>query len=48
MLSDAVIDMCDEDGSVLASPTKLRENYNLLKPDFSLIRIQGLDAKKRD
>ena len=48
MLSDVVIDVSDEDGSVLASPRKFRENHRKLKPDFSLIRIQGLDDKKRD
>ena len=48
MLSDAVIDICDEDGTVLASPKKFRDNHKSVKPDFSLIRIQGLDAKQRD
>ena len=37
MLSDAVIDVSDEDGSVLASPKKFRETHRKLKPDFSLI-----------
>ena len=37
MLSDVVIDVSDEDGSVLASPRKYKETHRKLKPDFSHI-----------
>ena len=39
MLSDAIIDVSDDDGSVLASPRQFSELHNKLKADFSLIRI---------
>ena len=48
MLSDAVIDVCEEDGSVLASPQKLSNNPYKIKPNNSLIKIQGLDALQRE
>ena len=48
MLSDAIIDVSEEDGSVLASPQKLSSNPYKIKPNNSFIRIQGLDALQRE
>ena len=48
MLSDAIIDVSEEDGTVLASPRKLRRNFYKIKPNNSLIRIQGLNTVQRD
>ena len=47
-LTDAVIDVSEEDGSVLVSPQKLSGNYYNLVPDYNLIRIQCLDANQRN
>ena len=48
MLSDAVIDVYEEDGSVLASPQKLSTNPYKIKPNNSRIKIQGLNALQRE
>ena len=47
MLTDAVIDVSEEDGSILVSPVKLINQYINLKPSSSLIRVQGLDSSQR-
>ena len=46
-LSNAVIDVSEEDGSVLASPQTLSNNFYNLIPNYNLIRIQCLDANQR-
>ena len=48
MLSDAVIDVSEEDGTVLASPQKLSNNPYKIKPNNSRIKIQGLNALQRE